>query len=62
MNLRILLMLAALEASHPENRQEVKVIKPPLLWEGIGLLALNDVRDTRSRGKGKTRKQWELGR
>ena len=60
MNLRIMLVVAALEANYPENRQEVKAIKPPLLWEGIDLLALSDVRDTRSRGKGKTRKQWDV--
>ena len=62
MNRRIILMLAALEPSQTENRQEIKVINAPLLWEDIDLPALSDVRDTRSRGKGKTRKQWEVGR
>ena len=60
MNRRIMLMLSALEANHPENQQEVKAIKAPLLWEDIDLPALSDVRDTRSRGKGKTRKQWDV--
>ena len=60
MSVKIMLMTAALAVNISVIQHEVKAIRPPLLWEDIDIPALSDVRNTRSRGKGKTRKQWDV--